>query len=108
MFLFMVLANSVLVRLRFGFQDEVKWRLGRSTELAEPGFFHYLAQSTLPSLRAQCEANFLTARIGGAHHCRKPVKNSSYRIQVFLQAVSGKRFNNHPGAIRLQAFARMR
>src|SRR5262245_38568078 len=103
-------ADRVLTELslRFRFQDEVKRRLGGSPELAEPGLFHDLAQSTLPSLRSESQANLLAARIGYTNHCRKSIEDSSYWIQVFFQGVSCQWFDNHPGAVRLQAFARVR
>src|SRR5262249_35815875 len=93
---------------RFRFQDEVKRGFGGSPEPAEPGLFHYLAQSTLPSLRSERQGNLLAARIGDADHCPKSIESPSYWIQGFFQAVSCVRFDNHPGPVRFQAFARVR
>ena len=94
--------------LRFRFQNEIKRGLSGSPELAEPGLFHDLSQSTLSSLRSERQADLLAARSGQADHCRKSIVDSSYWIQVFFQGVSCQRFDNHPSAVRLQAFACVR
>src|SRR6516164_720663 len=62
---------SASFKLRFCFQDEIKRGLGGSPELAEPGLFNDLAQSVLPSLRSERQANLLAARSGQADHCRE-------------------------------------
>ena len=91
--------------VRAGPRRPVERRLGDAAEAAEPGAGHDLADAGLAGLGAERQPDLLGQRARRAQQRRERVVGPPDRVEVVLDAVAGRRLDDHPGAVGRQRAA---
>ena len=89
-------------RLGPGFVDDIERRLGRPPKTRKACLGYDCCIHRLARLRPQTGPNLLGTRCRRADHRRCGKEHAAHGIEVLFQISTGKRLDDHPGAIRVE------
>src|SRR5690242_13087521 len=85
-----------------GFEDQVKWRLCGPAESRKATARDDFLQALLPRLRSKRKPYFLRQGCRRTQQCGRSIKRAPNRVEIVLQLIAGKRFDDHPRTVLLK------